>query len=242
MMQQIANEGVMDLLLNLLCSAAKVPTVNLQDFVIFVGQPEYIPVVESMGARGFYHPGLSEMPKNAAANYADRTFAKIMWLKVTAVYITVATGFNALFQDVDLVWMRNPIPYLLALEEYDVVFMDDGARTPRFAPYFTNTGFYLMRHSERTKYLLERLSRSVGEISYTASHQATLIRHLTESIALVDLKIKVLPDDLFPSGRMFHEQKGFVEDVKKHAKLPYVWHMCWTDNRDQKVNINIWNI
>jgi hypothetical protein len=84
---------------------------------------------------------------------------------------------------------------------------------------------------------LERLIRSVGEISYTSSHQATLIRHLTESIALINLKILVLPDDQFPSGRMYHEQKEFVLDVKEHRKTPYVWHMCWTDNRDQKVNI-----
>lgn len=225
----------MDLLLNLLCSAQAIPTVDMNDFVVFVGQPEHIAVVESLGARAFFHEALGTMPRHAAALYADRTFAKIMWLKVTAVYIAVNSGFNSLFQDVDLVWMRNPIPYLDSLVDYDLVFMDDGARTPRFSPYFTNTGFYLVRHNERSCFMFERLIRSVGEISYTASHQATLIRHLTESIALVNLQIKVLPDTLFPSGRMYHEQKEFVQDVVEHRKTPYVWHMCWTDHKGQKV-------
>ena len=147
------------------------------------------------------------MPKLAAESYADRTFAKVMWIKATAVYIALAAGFDILFQDVDLVWMRDPIAYLhdkllsqdilspsekstantdkspsssssaVPLSSYDILFMDDGARTPRFAPYFTNTGFYFVRHNERTNYFMERLLRSYGEILFTASHQATFIRY-----------------------------------------------------------------
>lgn len=153
------------------------------------------------------------------------------------MYISIAAGFNVLFQDVDLVWMRDPVPYLVAQEKHDIIFMDDGARTPRFAPFFTNTGFYFVRHNERTEYFAERLLKSVGEIDYTASHQATLIRYLTETQAAFGLQVLVLDDNLFPSGRMYHEHPEFVEAVKGYSKHPYVWHMCWTANRDQKVVI-----
>ena len=75
----------------------------------------------------------------------------------------------------------------------------------------------------------------MGELVFTASHQATLIRYLTEAISLYSLKILILDEFKFCQGRVYHEQQPFVEDVKAHKKVPYVWHMCWTDTRDQKV-------
>lgn len=158
-----------------------------------------------------------------------------MWLKVTSVYIALSAGFNVIFQDADLVWIRDPVPFLTSLSKYDMIFMDDGARTPRFSPFFTNTGFYFARRTERVMLMQERLIKSVGEISYTASHQATFIRHLTEAHYAFYLQILVLDDNLFPSGQMYHHQNKYVAMVKNYEKLPYVWHMCWTATRAQKV-------
>ncbi len=225
----------MDLLLNFLCSA-KAAQLDMTEFVIFLGQQESVETIEAMGVHAFFHASLGDMPKQAADHYMDKTFGKIMWLKITSVYVALHAGFHVLFQDVDLVWMKNPIPYLESLVSHDIIFMDDGARTPRFAPYFTNTGFYFVRHNARTLYLLERLILSAGELDYTASHQATLIRHLTETQASFGLQIFVLDDRMFPSGRMYHEQQAYVENVKNHVVTPFVWHMCWTANRNQKVN------
>ena len=118
-----ANEGVMDLLLNLLCSAKYAGDVDLSSFIVFVAQPEYVPVVESMGVKAFHHRGLGYIPKQAADFYADPTFARIMWLKMTAVYIVLSCGFNSLFQDTDVVWLKSPAAYLETLEGYDAIFM-----------------------------------------------------------------------------------------------------------------------
>ncbi len=107
---------------------------------------------------------------------------------MTSVYLASAAGYDVLFQDADLVWMRDPRPKLQATV-HDAVFMDDGARTPRFTPFFANTGFYFLRHNTRILHMLERLLRGVGEISYTHSHQATLNRHLTETQSLLNLKV-----------------------------------------------------
>lgn len=106
----------------------------------------------------------------------------------------------------------------------------------RFGPLFTNTGFYYIKYGPKTLFLQERLIRSAGEIDYTCSHQATFIRHLAETHYLFALKILILDDHEFPSGQMYHHQKEYVEQVKKHEVVPYVWHMCWTDNREQKIS------
>jgi Nucleotide-diphospho-sugar transferase len=136
------------------------------------------------------------------------------------------------------------VPNLLSFDNYDMMFMDDGARTPRFAPFFTNTGFYFVRHNERTLYFHERLLRTPGEIIYTGSHQATFIRHLTEAHYLIGLQVLVLDDNDYPSGQMYHHQPEYVGRVKRYETIPYVWHMCWTPSRDKKVehlkDIGLW--
>ena len=86
-----------------------------------------------------------------------------------------------MFQDVDLVWTQNPIPYLRSLDA-DISFMDDGARTPRYTPFFVNSGFYFVKYNARTMYFQEKMMKtSACEIGRTHSHQSVLIRHISES-------------------------------------------------------------
>jgi hypothetical protein len=67
---------------------------------------------------------LGMMPRIVALNYGDKYFAKIMWLKVTSVYIALAAGFDVIFQDADLVWIKDPVPMLHSFKGYDMIFME----------------------------------------------------------------------------------------------------------------------
>ena len=58
---------------------------------------------------------------------------------------------------------------------------------------------------------------------------------MTEAHYAFGLQILILDDNLFPSGQMYHHQPNFVSMVKNYEKKPYVWHMCWTATREQKV-------
>jgi hypothetical protein len=53
--------------------------------------------------------------------------------------------------------------------------MDDGAKSPRFAPYFSNSGFYYVKNNIRTRFLMEKMLKSISEISFTHSHQVNLL-------------------------------------------------------------------
>lgn len=183
----VANEGVMDLVMNLLCSC-RAADIDTSNYVIYVGSESDVVILENMGVHAIYNPILGSIPKSAAFNYGDAVFTRMMWLKVTSVYVAAAAGYNVLFQDADLVWFKDPIPYMRDLEIFndpndptDMIFMDDGGRTPRFTPFFVNSGFYFQRYNERTLYLMELMLKSVSEIATTHSHQATLIRHLVEA-------------------------------------------------------------
>lgn len=239
----VANEGVMDLLLNFICSAEGVG-IDLGTVMVFVGAPSYVPLLEDMGVNAMYHSSLGEMPRSAAKMYMDSAFARMMWLKTTSVYVAMAAGYDVLFQDVDLVWLRDPLPYLDALG-VDVAFMDDGARTPRYTPFFVNSGFFYIRHNHKTRYFQERLMKaSVSEIGYSHSHQSVMIRHLAETVHLANLRIHVLSTKDFPSGQAYHEDKKYIKKIIDRSHRPFVFHMCWTSNKVDKLRyfkeIGLW--
>ncbi len=74
-----------------------------------------------------------------------------------------------------------------------------------------------------------------GEIGRSHSHQSVLIRHLAESAALVSLRVLVLSETVYPSGQAYHENKPLVNRIISRTERPAVFHMCWTDNRENKV-------
>jgi len=222
----VANEGVMDLVLNFICSAES-SNIDLNNIVVFVGTQRFETLIENMGGHAMYSPALGSMPSHAAYGYLDKTFSRMMWFKVTSVYLALSCGFDVLFQDVDLVWMKDPIPYLRNLT-YDISFMDDGARTPRYTPFFVNSGFYFMKYNQRTLFFQEKMMKcGPSEIGYTHSHQSVLIRHIAESYHFAGLSVNVLDMNLFPSGQAYHEKKNFIKKIMKRSFTPFVFHMCW---------------
>lgn len=239
----VANEGVYDLLLNFVCSAEAVG-LDKRDIIVFTGTRAFAHVVENLGVHSLYSTALGSMPERAAGSYLDKTFSRMMWFKTTSVYLANACGFHVMFQDVDLVWLENPVPYLLSVDA-DVAFMDDGARSPRYTPFFVNSGFFLVKNNARTRYFEEKMAKcGASEIGFTHSHQSVLIRHVSECHHFADLSVFVLDRELFPSGQAYHENKPYIRRIQARSYKPFVFHMCWTSNRVDKLryfkDIGLW--
>ena len=49
------------------------------------------------------------IPKEYSESYADETFSKIMFAKIYSVHLVSQLGYNFLFQDVDVIWYKNPL-------------------------------------------------------------------------------------------------------------------------------------
>jgi hypothetical protein len=85
------------------------------------------------------------MPKNAARQYADASFTKMMMAKVWCVQMTLMLGHDVLFQDVDVVWYKDPLEFFHNSthhwHDFDIYFQDDGNHALFYAPYSSNTGF-----------------------------------------------------------------------------------------------------
>lgn len=139
----------------------------------------------------------------------------------------------------DMVWYQNPLEYFRTqAKQYDVFFQDDGGHSVRYAPYSANSGFYFVRHNDRTRHFLTSILMAGDLVLSTDSHQQALIATLNEHVSLYGLKAKVLSRDTeeFPGGFHYHmRNKKFMRQVISGKTKPYIFHMSWTHNKDNKL-------
>jgi len=163
-----------------------------------------------------------------------------MLAKVYCVHMINALGYDLLFQDVDIVWFRDPVEYFLdensPHKDFHIYFQQDGSPSRRYAPYSPNTGFYFVRHNQKTEYLFHSLLMQGNLIVGSGSHQSALNIVLQEHASWRGLKIKVLPTDteMFPGGFHYHRRKEFMKDMIAGKVQPYMFHMSWTTNKENK--------
>ncbi len=166
-----------------------------------------------------------------------------MFAKVLCVQLINFLGYDVLFQDVDVVWYKNPVEYFHDknnfYHDFDMYFQDDGAHSNRYAPYSANSGFYYVRNNDKTKYLFTSLLYHNDMILQWNSHQQALVQLLAEQASLFGLKVKVLDRETkdFPGGWHYHSHrmKGFMKEIVQGEYVPQIFHMSWTTNKRDKL-------
>lgn len=147
-----------------------------------------------------------------------------------------------LFQDVDIVWYKNPLEVFhdknSPIHFYDMYYQDDGSHSTRYAPFAPNSGFYFVRHNDKTRHMLTSLLMSGDVVLKTFSHQQAMTAVLAEHASLFGLRVKVFSrdGDEFPGGYHFHRRGGaFLREMYEGKRHPYLFHMSWTKNKDNKL-------
>jgi hypothetical protein len=123
-----SNFGQSELIINFGCSARN-RNLNLSQVLFFATDLPTKELVESLGMTGFYNEALfGRLPSFAAQHYMDRTFIHMMKAKVICLHLASLLGHDILFQDADVIWYRDPIPYFHngELATFDVLIADDG--------------------------------------------------------------------------------------------------------------------
>ena len=157
-------------------------------------------------------------------------------LKVISVYLISALGANVLFQDADIVWFKDPLEYFAKQPgDIDTFWMDDGARSKRYAPFFANSGFYYLRANAKTRNFMHALLLSFDQIMTVRSHQHVLDRLLGQHAANFGMRAQVLSKEYFPQGQVFHHNKALMKEFADFKKHPHVFHMCWTASKVNKL-------
>jgi Nucleotide-diphospho-sugar transferase len=255
----VTNFGQSELLLNFHCST-QARHVNVSNVLVVALDEATRDVATRIGYTVFYDEALfGHVPSAAAEYYASPTFTMAVMAKVQAVQMVNLLGFDVLFQDVDLVWYKNPLPFFLntsgRFSSHDVVFQEDGARSKRFMTYFANTGFFFIKANARTRAFLNRWVLSAEAMLQYGCDQAALHTVLGESRSLYGLNIGVISrdDEEFLSGHHFHIEdpaKNPIQQMMAHQYQgsnqtaatsrythirPYTLHMSHTENKDFKI-------
>ena len=233
----VCNWGQSELLANFACSSST----DRASILVFCTDTDTYELATKLGLRAIHvQDAFGDMPTEAARSYGDKRFTGMMLAKVYCVHLVSLLGYDLLFQDVDVVWYDNPLPYLKANTTTDLIFQDDGAHSPRYAPYSPNSGFYFCRHNARTEFFWSTLARAGDEILMTGSHQSVLNTILADQASSRGLTVKILGrydeqvGDLFPGGFHYHRRKDFMKKLMLGERKPFVFHMSWTKNKDNK--------
>lgn len=161
----------------------------------------------------------------------------MMMAKLYSVHLISQLGYDLLFQDVDVMWYRNPLPFFSNFSQFDVIVQDDGARNIRFQPYSPNSGFYFARHNQRTEYFIHSLLMMAGPIILqSGSHQNAMAAILNEHSSWRGLHVKTWNRNMqeFPNGYQFQTRKEYMKDIIQGNSHPIIFHMSWTSNKEEK--------
>ena len=230
------NGGQLPLLVNWLCSA-RAANISTDNVLVFAADASVARALESVGLASFYHESFGSFPEKAAKTYADRSFALMMTLKTIALYLPLQLGFDTLFQDADLIWFDDPANFFARDTRVDTYWMDDGARGPRYAPFFANSGFMFLRSNGRTRRYAREVLGMDDLVRAWGSQQSATCQLLADAARRHGLSVVVLSKRDFIPGHQFHKNKGLMQRIVDGRHRFWVFHICWTKNAEEKVRI-----
>jgi hypothetical protein len=225
-------------------------------YYMYIMYRDIVPLISSTGAIGIYSTYFASVNREASIVYLDATFVDMMWYKAFSVWTMLQLGYDILFQDVDLVWFREPYQYFKdASAEYlhktgetlTGFFSDDGQRgTIRYAPFFFNSGFYYIKPNNVSINIAWNIMLSFDVMQSGGSHQNVFTQRLMEALDFGHVKPKALHEHDFATGASYHHDKSLMHKIATHKYLPYNFHMCWTADKKQKLEffrkVNMWYI
>lgn len=235
----VANDGEIDLFLNFACSCRK-HGISLHNVVLVAGSSEIVSIVEATGAMGFHHKHFASVERKASGGYLDKIFVQMMWYKAFSLWLSLDRGYNVLFQDLDLVWFKNPFEFFKehrnsSQGEITAFLSDDGQRSLRYTPFYANSGFYYIVSTPSNINFAYSVMTAFDILQATGSHQNVFTFRLMENLDLIESHHMFLSLYDFPSGVKFHHDKKFMTEIAQGTKHPYIFHMCWTANKGQKL-------
>lgn len=146
-------------------------------------------------------------------------WAKITSYKIHVIHLELIKGNDVIFTDGDIVFHKNPIPYLLDnIEDYELLIQNDETEGKKMC-----SGFFLMKSNENTIKLTDINNIDMKDFSNDQKY-----------LRSVKTNHKFLPLELFPNGLYFRQ---------KSPEYPYIVHFNY-DVGLQKINrmrkYNVW--
>jgi len=230
-MIQSLNKGYYYHWANFVCSCDKnnIPVRNYTLVVVFdddsykrataagfmVYEPKWIPV---------------HVDDKAASSFALGPHGIIMVFEHMMRNELIHLGYDVMFQDTDIVWRHDPMPWLMKTHpRLDIQVMYDG-RTDGVGPI--NSGFIYTRSNCRTKIYLQTMIDNIVFFLWDRASQP-FVNALVHHRKFRQISMRLLDTQLFMNGNLWTPEKP--PDNWKDWD-PMVMHASWTGNHLDKIN------
>ncbi len=159
--------------------------------------------------------------------FGTKEFNCLTLEKLRVVHEYLVAGKTILLCDVDIVMLKNPLPYVVKeLESHDLVFQNEGYVYQISGKQAINTGFFAVKSSKKTIDLFN-IEDEVVQKKQDLNDQDLINLRLNRNNEFKKFKIKVLPEEDFPCGRYwFQNHKGCS---------PYLVHYNFLKGSDRKL-------
>ena len=200
-----ADFGYIELAVNL---HGSLQALHITNFLFVCADVKSLNVLKRRGIASFLyqHPQINS---NEASNIFSDDFNVKTSIKIKIITAALMMGFQVMFSDADVVFLRNPIPHLTSYTTADLVIQND-------TDSGLNSGFLLVRPTYSGVTLMIYTLDIV--ISRFIFDQLALNLVIEEMLSLHRLAIVVLDAQTFPCGKVYFEdeKKTFLKDRGKN--------------------------
>ncbi|XP_062187523.1 uncharacterized protein At4g15970-like [Phragmites australis] len=123
---------------------------------------------------------VKSMNLSSANNFMSQAYVELVWTKLSLQQRVLELGYNFLFTDVDIVWLRNPFRHIS-------VFADMTTSSDVFGgdidslDNWPNTGFYYVKATNRTVEMLRRWR--AGRARFPPNHEQHIFNYIKHELA-----------------------------------------------------------
>lgn len=131
--------------------------------------------------------------------YMSDEFIKMMWRRTLFLLDVLKRGYNFIFTDTDIMWLRNPFPRLMTNRTEDDLQISTDVFDSPFSKDLINTGFYYIRANNKTISLFETWY-AMKDNSTGMKEQDVLVRLRNKGVfGRLRLRVRIL-DTLYFNG------------------------------------------
>lgn len=238
------NHGYLHLFYNWVCSLDynKIDLIKNRTIIIPT-QIETIDLIKKAGFKMIFYPyWLDKDMLNRIDPEMPKTFALgahrwVVSLQIAMVSDLISLGFDALIQDSDIIFIKNPLNYILQnrFKAIDIQMMVD-ERNDKRGP--GNSGFYIVRSNCKTKVFMQTMIKLIGAVLIARSDQILWNTLINEKLFRM-INFQTLSTNYFIGGNQINIAYGTTkEDLPKQTILI---HACWTTDQFDKIE-KFWNV
>jgi hypothetical protein len=172
-----------------------------------------------------------DMP-SSYLNWNTDAFNILMSYRFRVLRVILAEAKKVIVSDIDVAWLRNPLPYLSEVLRRHPWACQIEAKA-EFPPNFC-LGFYALRAAPDTIELIDLNLTSMGARDVKPADQ-DLFREILIDNPRFLAKVFALPESAFPSGLLYRSVASQDDSVPMAGRMqPFIFHANWCVGLENK--------